>query len=101
MHMSFVSSLKRNILQEYLEKDTLREVKTRPKFHCDFCNRTSTKDAMEKHEIICWKNPNRHCESCNDTGVYREDYGSGYLDEPCYFCKQMKPELILGENYFA
>jgi len=70
----------------------LRLIKTRPRYHCDFCSHTSTKAAMEAHESICWKNPNRHCPSCNDTGFYREDYGGGYQDEPCYWCKKLTPD---------
>lgn len=69
----------------------MRQIKTRPRFHCDFCSHTSTKAAMESHERICWKNPNRHCESCNDTGFYREDYGGGDVTEPCYWCSKVTP----------
>ena len=72
----------------------MREVKQRPRFHCDFCSRVSTRDAMERHERICWKNPNRHCDICNGEGRYYEDYGEGlgqWLD--CYFCAQYDPGM--------
>ncbi len=64
----------------------MRLIKTRPRYHCDFCSHTATEDAMAKHERICWLNPNRHCASCNDTGVYPGE--DGMPDEPCYYCKQ-------------
>lgn len=50
---------------------------------------------MEAHERICWMNPNRHCASCNDTGVYPgEDLGDGlYMPgEPCYYCRKLTPD---------
>jgi hypothetical protein len=72
----------------------MRLIKTRPRYHCDYCSHTSTKAAMESHEIICWLNPNRHCASCNDTGIYPgEDLGDGLQmpDEPCYYCSKRTP----------
>ena len=73
----------------------MRLIKTRPRFHCDFCSHTATEEAMRRHEPICWKNPNRHCPSCDDKGVYPgEDLGDGlYLPgEPCYYCRQRHDE---------
>lgn len=71
----------------------MRLVKQRPKYHCDFCSRTSTKEAMEIHERICWKNPNRYCETCKGTGkVYEDDGGYAYgrmVD--CWYCKEFDP----------
>ena len=52
---------------------------------------------MKRHEPICWKNPNRHCTSCNDTGFYREDYGGGYQDTPCYWCSKVTPDSDAAE----
>lgn len=63
----------------------MRLVKARPRYRCDYCSHTSTKDAMERHEQICWRNPNRHCESCNDTGIYVVTEGH---TEPCYYCRR-------------
>jgi len=68
----------------------VREVKQRPKFHCDFCSRTGTKTAMEDHERICWKNPNRVCAMCNNRGTIPNYWGG---EEPCYYCSQFDPEI--------
>jgi hypothetical protein len=40
---------------------------------------------MEAHEPVCWKNPNRHCPNCGDTGW--QDEG-----EPCYWCSKVTPD---------
>jgi hypothetical protein len=73
----------------------MRPVKSKPKFRCDFCNHTSTKVAMERHERICWKNPNRYCDLCNNTGEMDVDDGMGYrYSEPCYWCKQFDPDRV-------
>jgi hypothetical protein len=68
----------------------MRPVKVRPRWRCDFCNRTSSSiPGMERHERICWKNPNRYCPLCEGTGVQEDDYR---LDPvPCYYCSQFDP----------
>lgn len=45
---------------------------------------------MQKHEGICWRNPNRHCPECNDKGYYYEtDAATGLsYKEWCQYCKQ-------------
>lgn len=49
---------------------------------------------MERHERICWKNPNRFCENCNNRGYHSEhENGIIYHQEPCYFCSQRKAIL--------
>jgi hypothetical protein len=60
----------------------------KPKFRCAYCKHVGTAKTIEKHEKICFYNPHRHCELCNDLGYY----GNGY-DEPrvpCYYCSQFK-----------
>ena len=69
----------------------MRLIKTLPRYHCDFCSRTSTREAMVRHERICWGNPDRVCPSCKGKGVYEEDFGAGVYKEPCYFCGQRDP----------
>ena len=72
----------------------MRLVKTRPRYHCDFCSHTSTEEAMKRHEPICWLNPSRYCPSCGNKGVYPgEDLGDGlYMPgEPCYYCSKRTP----------
>ncbi|HXE63169.1 MAG TPA: hypothetical protein VN519_06485 [Bryobacteraceae bacterium] len=46
----------------------MREVKTKPRFRCDFCKRTGTKWTITLHEQRCFKNPNRFCDACGNTG---------------------------------
>ena len=44
---------------------------------------------MERHERICWRNPDRHCSTCNDTGrVVEDDW-----DMPCFWCSQRNPDM--------
>lgn len=71
----------------------MKEVRTLQKYKCDFCRRRGIKSAMERHEKICWRNPNRICPTCeNDPrGVLvmnGEDYGGSDYYEPCHFCSQ-------------
>jgi hypothetical protein len=63
-------------------RETMRAIKTRPRFHCDFCSHTSTEAAMTAHERICWLNPNRYCSSCKNTGWWDEG-------EPCWYCNKL------------
>ena len=60
----------------------MRMVKTRPRFRCDFCRKVLTEAAMERHERMCWNNPERYCGLCENTGV-SDEHGT-----PCYFCSQ-------------
>lgn len=60
----------------------MRAVKSKPRFHCDFCSRVSTEEAMAKHERICWRNPNRYCPTCKNTDRVVDEFGSF----PCPFC---------------
>lgn len=73
----------------------MRLVKTKSRYRCDFCNRVSTQTPMKRHEVICWRNPNRHCDTCNDRGFTFEDYGDGIgQDIPCHFCSQFDPSKV-------
>lgn len=61
---------------------------------------------MEKHERRCFRNPNRFCDECKNTGevvvAIDNPYG-GLTDikEPCYFCSkrdlQMEKEIAERE----
>ena len=67
----------------------MKPVKTRPKFRCDFCRKTGVRESIERHEPICWQNPNRFCPACKNTGVIEEYIpGAGTKTDPCYFCSQ-------------
>ena len=63
----------------------MRLVKSRLKYKCDFCSRTSMKKSMERHEKICWKNPNRYCELCRNKGYVIEDFD---VEIPCIYCSK-------------
>lgn len=61
----------------------MREVKTKPKFKYDFCRRTSMKEAMKLHEGRCYRNPNRYCDGCENTGRTSEFHENGPVEIDC------------------
>lgn len=63
----------------------MKLIRSKPRYRCDFCRRASTKEAMTRHEIICWKNPKRYCENCDNKGK-TGNYDEGF--EPCHYCSQ-------------
>jgi hypothetical protein len=66
----------------------VRPVKSKPRFKCDFCRRVATEAAIARHEPLCYKNPDRFCPTCKNTGTLSEDYGSaGSAEYPCPYCK--------------
>lgn len=70
-------------------------VKVQPKFKCDFCKRRSVKHVMLKHEMRCFKNPNRFCDFCQNiryTQVYDVENGST-ADFDCQYCEKYKEYL--------
>lgn len=71
----------------------MKQVKVMPKFKCDFCSRRSTKAAMTAHERICFRNPNRFCDHCENKGftVEREDIYS--YEAPCIYCSKFDPKI--------
>ena len=74
----------------------MKLIKSRPRYRCDFCLRTATKPYMEAHEKICWKNPNRFCELCENKGYYYEDYGvegASAIKEECIYCSKFNSEF--------
>ena len=69
----------------------MRLIKTKPRYKCDYCRHTGMQRAIERHEKVCWRNPNRYCESCdNNHFIYIDHNGDGSLVEkqPCYYCNQ-------------
>ncbi len=74
-------------------KRRVKPVRTLPRFRCDFCTKVLTRSAMERHELICWKNPNRYCEMCENRGEV--DEGDGYYSNmiPCYYCSQFDESI--------
>ena len=75
----------------------MKPVRTLQKYKCDFCKRRGIKTAIEKHEKICFRNPDRYCELCHNTGEVTEDIsGDGSLvsREPCVYCSKFDPKML-------
>lgn len=69
-------------------------VKTLPRFKCQFClSYRAALKAVDRHEGICWQNPNRYCDFCENKGVIEESYpeviGSNAIhSRPCPYCSK-------------
>lgn len=72
----------------------MKEVRTQKKYKCDFCKRRSIKSAMERHEKVCFRNPNRYCELCENKGftVEWENAGEIRIEIPCPYCSKFSAE---------
>lgn len=71
-------------------------INTRPRYKCVFCTYSATLETVERHEIICWNNPDRYCDNCRNTG---RQYVAGGDDEPvysepCYYCAQRDDRMF-------
>jgi len=79
-----------------VQTNTMKAVKTLQKYKCDFCKRRAIKCAMERHEKICFRNPNRFCDVCLNTGKVESEYiegiGSHIID--CHFCSRLDKEQL-------
>jgi hypothetical protein len=79
----------------------MKPVKTKPRFKCDFCNFKATEPTVEKHEVICWKNPNRYCKACGNTGIIKQIIDVGLVDRiDCYYCSQKHKDDIYKDEIF-
>lgn len=77
----------------------MREIQIPPKpaktrYGCDFCKKTTARKAtMERHEAMCYYNPDRICPvpCCEDGVISYDDFGYGYPDgvdiKDCEACK--------------
>ena len=70
----------------------MKQIRTMPKFRCAFCKRATTKRAMELHEKICFKNPDRYCDFCQNRGYVMEpfDVPECAVRVPCCFCSKKR-----------
>lgn len=79
----------------------MREVKTMQKYQCDFCKRRSIKSAMLKHERRCFRNPDRFCDTCQNTGKMEGDWieGFGSVTIDCIYCskRDLEKEKAIAE----
>lgn len=73
----------------------MKEVKTLQKYKCDFCKMRSTKARMEIHEKRCFRNPNRFCDFCSNTGeIIEHEDNIGKLSHPCPYCSSFDGEKL-------
>ena len=70
------------------------EVKTMKRYKCDFCKKRSTRSVMILHEKRCYRNPNRFCDNCDNSGFtfvepeYLDGFRTEKIKEPCYYCSK-------------
>jgi hypothetical protein len=73
----------------------MKAVKTQQRYKCDFCKRRGIKRSIERHEKMCYRNPNRFCDLCKNTGKVHV-IGDGINDpayyEDCIFCSRFSKE---------
>lgn len=68
----------------------MKAVRTLQKYKCDFCTKRMVKQAMERHEPRCYRNPKRYCDYCENQGYTMETILEGYGDvkQACPFCSR-------------
>jgi hypothetical protein len=71
----------------------MKPVQSKPRFRCDFCRFQATEPTVIKHERICWRNPERHCPTCNNTGVIAWVEDIYPYNEPCPYCARFNPQI--------
>lgn len=73
-----------------MKQKIMHLVKTKPRYRCDFCRTIRTKEAMVAHEQRCWRNPDRFCVFCENTGL-DDQYLLGQLPivqkDLCRYCR--------------
>ena len=76
----------------------MKPVRTLPRFKCDFCSRRSTAQSMAKHEPRCFRNPNRFCDYCENTGFTDMDMSFDIYDYhekmPCHYCAKFNVKQL-------
>jgi hypothetical protein len=73
----------------------MKLIKSKPRYRCDFCKHTSMEAAMKRHEVICFRNPDRYCELCGNKGEYTEVYDEGLSQTiPCYYYSKFDPTKL-------
>lgn len=71
----------------------MKEVKTQKRYKCDFCKKRGIKRKMEFHEKNCYRNPNRECSACKNTGKVSagDDYNTPV---DCPYCSAFSKEKL-------
>lgn len=54
---------------------------------------------MKRHEVRCYRNPNRFCSECKNTGEVDVEVDNPYggtttMKERCYFCSKFDPKML-------
>ena len=44
----------------------MKEVKSQQRYKCDFCKKRGIKSRIAKHELTCYRNPQRVCFNCKN-----------------------------------
>ena len=69
-------------------------VKSQQKYKCDFCKKRSVKSAMERHEKICFRNPDRYCDFCDNKGEVDEGIEDYTYMIPCIYCSKFDKKQL-------
>lgn len=69
----------------------MKEVKVLQRFQCDFCKKRSVKHVIALHEKRCYRNPNRFCDACDNTGKVDSGH-EGYLID-CDYCSKFNEKM--------
>ena len=83
-----------------------KKVKTIQRYQCDFCKYRSVKHIVAIHEKRCFRNPNRFCDFCGNTGkvMVEVDESQGTeVERDCPYCasfdkKKLKEIKIREKN---
>jgi len=80
----------------------MKPVRTQQRYRCDFCKKTGIKSAIERHEKICFRNPNRFCDYCENKGYTTVCHGD-LIEEgdcglsenvPCPYCAKFDKKML-------
>lgn len=64
----------------------MQPVRTIQKYKCDFCKRRSVKHVIAVHEKRCYRNPNRYCDFCENTGYIEQTENGQPYKTDCPYC---------------
>lgn len=65
----------------------MKLVKSKPRYRCDYCKKVAGEVQITNHEKICYKNPDRFCELCqNRKRLYEVE--EDRVGIPCPYCEK-------------
>lgn len=64
----------------------MKPIRTQPRFRCDFCKKAGGARAIKAHEKICFKNPKRWCDLCENQGYFTEGFEDPTIPSQRYDC---------------